>query len=118
MKILQIGCNNCDDHVKDFVLLNQEHIELLILVDINSKIVEYANQYYKGVVNFLTKISAVTTNEDQTTIRLYHTKKDMFSAHTSFSYDHMIRHHHRPEDIVGVDHPATTINKPSAASDQ
>jgi len=111
MKILQIGCNDCNDHVKDFVLLNKDNIELLILVDINPKIIEYANIYYSNVVNFKTIVSAITPKEEEAFIRLYHTKKEIFSQHTSHSYEHMIRHLHKSEDIIHIDHPTITINK-------
>jgi hypothetical protein len=110
MKILQVGCNDCNDHVKKFVIENQEKIELLLLIDINPKIIEYANIHYQNIVNYKTIVSAITPFEDHKSIKLYHTIKQMFSQHTSYKYDHMIKHLHMKEDIICVDHPATTIN--------
>lgn len=109
MNILQIGCNNCDDHVAKYVSSNVDKIDHLILIDIDKSFVTYANRIYKNVKQLTTIVTAITSDSTQKEITLYHLKHHMFSGHTSFSYDHMRVHGHSPDNIVKVVHPARTI---------
>lgn len=109
MNIIQIGCNNCNDHVSRYVNNNNDKIDHLILIDIDKSFVDNANIVYKNVKKLTTIVSAITPDPNQKEITLYHVKNNMFSGHTSFSYDHMLVHRHPPENIVEVNHPARTI---------
>lgn len=109
MNIIQIGCNDCNDHVARFVNSHIDQVEHLILVDIDNSFVEKAQNVYKNVKKLTTIVSAITPISHQTELVLYQLKNNMFSGHTSFSYDHMRVHGHSPDNIVKVVHPARTI---------
>lgn len=115
MNILQIGCNNCDDHVTQFVNDCNDQIEHLILIDIHDSFTKKAKDTYRNVKKLTTIVSAITPESNQNELILYHLKNlttntiQMIGGHTSFNYDHMIAHDHSPEKIVKVVHPARTI---------
>ena len=46
MNIIQIGCNNCNDHVSRYVNNNNDKIDHLILIDIDKSFVDNANIVY------------------------------------------------------------------------
>lgn len=110
MNILQIGCNNCKDHVFDFVSKHIDNINHLIPVDIYDVFIKYANNAYKNVKKLTTIVTAITNDPNQNDMILYHVNNSMFSAHTSFNYDHMIKHKHSPENIVKKTHPSRTVS--------
>ena len=110
MKILQVGCHKCDDTLSKYILSKgAKKVEHLILIDIDASFVDIANTLYKDVGKLTTIVTAITPDPNQSEIILYQLKSCMFSEHTSFNYDHMIAHHHSPEKIETVNHPARTI---------
>ncbi len=93
MKIVQIGCNNCDDHVFELVSKNADSIETLIVVDPLAKCVEVAKQKYA----FLSERLIVVQCAISTTVGVapfYCPADNDMSVVASLSKDHIYAHHH------------------------
>ena len=58
MNIVQIGCNNCKDHVFDFVKEKEDQLKKLVVVDALPKCIESAENQYSllNLSNLLGKL--------------------------------------------------------------
>lgn len=83
MNILQIGCNNGNDHVFSFVSSHKEFINKLVLVDACEIALDKAKKLYSSLnlnIEFINK-AVTTNNEDTVTFYIPETEPD--SAHSS-----------------------------------
>lgn len=101
MNILQIGCNDCNDHVYDFVLKNQNSINKLILVDALPKCTETAKNVYDFFSN--KEIINKAIGLENTTCRFYFPESDEQSAHASLNKEHVLKHRHPDVNFIDVE---------------
>lgn len=112
MKILQIGCNDCNDHVRNYVNDNLSSVDILILVDPQSNNLEKCKEIYKDVQNLVLIDKAVTANPDQETMVLYtNPTDDPAGIHNSISKNHLIGHNHNLNNITSQTYSAIHINQ-------
>jgi len=100
MNILQIGCNNCDDHVFDFIQEHRRDIHFFGVVDALPKCCAKAKEVYKNVRGFHVYNNAIGTKNER--CRFYFPAGEDQSAHASMSSQHVIRHNHPELDSVEV----------------
>ena len=93
MKIVQIGCNNCDDHVFELVSKNADSIETLIVVDPLAKCVEVAKQKYAFLAERLIVVQCAISHTVGVA-PFYCPVDDDMSVVASLSKDHIYAHHH------------------------
>ena len=93
MKIVQIGCNNCDDHVFELVSKNADSIETLIVVDPLAKCVEVAKQKYAFLAERLIVVQCAISPTNGVA-PFYCPVDDDMSVVASLSKDHIYAHHH------------------------
>ena len=101
MNILQIGCNNCDDHVFDFVKDNQNIIGNFFVVDALPKCCEKAQKVYSFINNL--KVFNKAIGLENTTCRFYFPEGDEESAHASLNKDHVLKHHHPNVNFIDAE---------------
>lgn len=93
MVIFQVGCNNCQDEVRNFVLKNQEQISKFIVVDALPKSISAAKEVYKSLGDKLVPIiCAVGTKSG--IISFFFPESEEGSVHASASLEHVFRHQH------------------------
>lgn len=114
MNIIQIGCHDGNDHVKEFIKENIEKIDLVILVDANPNVIPECKTNYSESIFSKTKIEilnyAIVKNMEKIPIlNLYIPKNEKLSQHCSYSYAHMAEHHHKELDTISV--PTLTLTK-------
>ena len=93
MKIVQIGCNNCDDHVFELVSKNADSIETLIVVDPLDKCVDVAKHKYAFLAERLIVVQCAIS-PTMGVAPFYHPVGDDMSVVASLSKDHIYAHHH------------------------
>lgn len=108
MVIFQVGCNNCQDDVRDFVLKNQETISKFIVVDALPKSISAAREVYSGLGQKLIPIiSAVGTSNG--IIPFYFPESEEGSVHASANLEHVFRHQH--QKVYSFYSPLLDINQ-------
>lgn len=92
MRIVQIGCNNCEDHVFDFVSKNKDLIEVLIVVDPLEKCVHAAQEKYQFLSERLIVVQCAIS-ENNAIEPFFCPADDDMSLVASLSVDHIFAHH-------------------------
>lgn len=93
MNIIQIGCNNCEDHVFDLVKEKENELKELIVVDALSKCIEIAKDKYSFLGERLTAINTAIGTRNGL-LDFFHPENNSQSAHSSSSLDHLQKHGH------------------------
>jgi len=108
MKILQIGCNNGDDHVYQYIKNNISNIEKVYLLDANEECIKASKLHYKNIQNIEFLTYAITTNEEQEYVDLLIPNNgDITHAHASISAEYLNHHN----DILKIKVKTKTINQ-------
>lgn len=96
--ILQIGCNNCEDSVKEFVLKNQEKIDNFIVVDALPKSIDCAKKVYSELGPKLIPIICAVGVKNGV-IPFYFPESEEGSVHASASLEHVFQHRHEKVNV-------------------
>ena len=107
MNIVQIGCNNCKDHVFDFVKEKENQLKELIVVDVLPRCIESAKSQYSFLEERLTAVNAAIGIRNGL-IDFFHPEDDNQSIHSSSSLDHVQKHGHT--NIKKITVPCLNIN--------
>jgi FkbM family methyltransferase len=107
MKILQIGCNNCDDHVFDFVKKNINNIDLFVAVDALPKCTEIAREKYEFLKQKLQVLNCAV-GPANTIVEFFYPQNDKTSAHASILQSHLNSHNH--QNLNSFLSPCLSIN--------
>jgi len=94
MNIIQIGCNDCNDEVFNFVQENQNKINNFVAIDALSKATDIARNKYSFLGDKLTVINCAVTLKSGLEF-FFHPENEDCSAHASLSKDHLIKHRHK-----------------------
>jgi FkbM family methyltransferase len=92
MRIVQIGCNNCNDHVFDFISRNLDSIELFVAVDPMPACIEAARSTYNKLGSRLITVQCAISDADGVK-PFYCPKNDNMSVVASLSKSHIVAHH-------------------------
>lgn len=98
MTIIQIGCNDCQDQVFDFVSANKDKIKKLIVVDALQKSIDAAKKTYSFLGQKLFPVvSAVGLYNG--VIPFFYPEDESGSIHASAILDHVLEHKHEKVKI-------------------
>lgn len=106
MNILQIGCNDGNDHVLQYAKA-QADINKIILIDASFEALEKCKKTYRNIPNCQFLHSAVVT-DDSEFVNFFVPTKASDSQHCSLNFDHLLKHHHK--DVSTIKVPAININ--------
>jgi FkbM family methyltransferase len=106
MNIVQIGCNDGNDHVFSYIKSNP-NIDNIILIDANIGALNKCKETYANVPNCTFLHNAIVV-DDSKFVNLYAPKDQSYDAHSSLVFDHLIKHHHQNIETISV--PAININ--------
>jgi len=111
MNIVQIGCNDCSDHLLEYVRDHHSEINNLILVDPNKTRILNCYKVYESFddINLHIVDKAINAKDEQY-LTLYYSPLETNGHHTSTKKQHLLDHHHRPENIVAEQFPSVTFN--------
>lgn len=92
IKVLQIGCNNCEDDTFDFFVENQASIEQIILVDAIPECVDIAREKYSFTEKAVFETLAITPLEigPNKTLTLYKEEDNPISDLASINKDFIL----------------------------
>lgn len=107
MNIIQIGCNNCEDHVFDFVSTNRDSISNFLVIDALPKCVEIASQKYNFLGDRLIAVQCAVAPENGI-LKFFYPTTDDCSAHSSLLKNHVNNHHHKDLNYFFI--PTLDIN--------
>ncbi len=88
MKIIQIGSNNGDDNVRQFIADNQNNIDLVVLVEPIPFILDKLKENYKDFNNIFIENIAISDNEFEK-FTLYYEEGSNYEL-SSFRKQHLI----------------------------
>jgi len=110
MNILQIGCNDGNDHLFKYVEENFSKISKLILIDCNSNALDLCKKRYSkySFCEFYCK-AIVDKDVDNSTLSIYLPEDDDVSEHCSVFKEHLVKHQHK--NIKQIEVSAININK-------
>jgi len=117
MNILQIGCNEANDKVSEFLKFNKNYLNKVLLVDASSSALELGKDFYKDFEGIeFQNVAVVDTDENE--IDLFYPENSHNSVHCSVLESHVIRHKEVEGRIYNRDAektkkervPATRIN--------
>lgn len=91
MNIVQIGCNDCNDHVYSFVKENQQQITKFVVVDALPKCVEIAKLKYEFLKDKVTVLNCAVGLKNEI-IKFYYPENDDCSIFSSIIPDQPINH--------------------------
>lgn len=112
MDIVQVGCNDCQDHVKEFVDTNHQDIKQLILIDPGDKLCECNSVYDKYDFTLKKYNKAVTADETVDTITVYDSKaRENGGFLMSVNKQHLIDHQHPEDTVFSLDVPAVHLHQ-------
>lgn len=111
MNIVQIGCNDCNDHVREYVKNNSGNIELLLLVDANQNKIKKCHDIYGPLNIDYNLIPKAITSGHEKELTLYFNRREVNGHHTSVNKDHLLRHNHSESMIESESVPAINLNK-------
>lgn len=112
MNIVQFGCNDAVDELYEYVKLNSNLIDNLVLVDANNFALHKAVLRYNQIIDkskLLVYFNALVCNEDQTIANFYIPNKDKNSGHSSLFKDLVAINW--GEDLMEVKVPCISPNK-------
>lgn len=107
MNIIQIGCNDCEDQVFEYVSNHRNEIGAFMVVDALHKCVEVAKMKYSFLGPRLIAVNCAAGTKNGLT-EFYFPKGEDMSAHASMSADHLHKHQHGSLESVVV--PCLAIN--------
>jgi FkbM family methyltransferase len=100
MNIIQIGCNDCADHVFEYVSKHRDEVSAFMVVDALHGCVATAKQKYGFLGSRLIPVNCAVGTMNGLTEFYFPQGEDM-SAHASMSADHLRNHlHNRLQSIV------------------
>lgn len=100
MNIIQIGCNDCADHVFEYVSKHRDEVSAFMVVDALHGCVETAKQKYSFLGSRLIPVNCAVGTMNGLTEFYFPQGEDM-SAHASMSAEHLHNHqHNRLQSIV------------------
>lgn len=105
--LIQIGCNNGDDHVFQHVKENNDY-DRIILIDANPKCLEIAKQQYSSIKNAEFYNYAISTNGENE-VELYLPDDEDTHMCASLSKNHLILHCNH-DRVYSIKVPAIGIN--------
>tara|TARA_Y100000361_G_C11081500_1_gene301283 strand:+ start:223 stop:837 length:615 start_codon:yes stop_codon:yes gene_type:complete len=91
MNILQIGCNEANDNVSEFLKFYKEESPKALLVDASSSALDLAREFYKDFDNIEFKHSAVVDTDEQE-VDLFYPVDVPNNVHCSLLEDHVKTH--------------------------
>lgn len=109
MKILQIGCNDGNDHVYKYVTENLEKIDNLYLVDANINCIHASKNQYQNIEGIDFLHYAITFTDEEFVELCIPNNEEFTNGHASLLESHLIGHNYsnyRKEKV-----PAKNINK-------
>ncbi len=111
MTILQIGTNDGNDHVFEYIKHNHKDIEKIILIDANPECLSKAKEQYEKFSQtiFLNYAIVPFTTHEQSTVTLFLPKNNDFNSHASLNPTHLERHGHSFYDGIIV--PAISFDR-------
>lgn len=107
MNILQVGCNNCDDHVFDFIADNKDLINLFVVIDALPDCVSIAKEKYSFLGKKLHPLNCAVSDKNGV-LEFFYPQGEDKSAHASLSKSHLIDHRHPILDSFFV--PSLNLN--------
>lgn len=113
MNIVQVGCNDCNDHVLEYIKTNFNKVNKLVLIDPVKNKLENCSELYKEFTNIDIVLvhSAITPKNKDTKINLFYSTDDVGRQHTSFNRQHLVAHLWPIHTIRKVRCKAKSINK-------
>ena len=109
MKIVQIGSNNGDDNVKQFINENQNNIDLVVLVEPIPFVLDKLKENYKDFNNIFIENIAISNDESEK-FTLYYEEDSNYEL-SSFRKQHLIDCNCSLEKIKSIDVDCLTINQ-------
>jgi FkbM family methyltransferase len=109
MKIVQIGSNDGDDSVRQFINKNQNNIELVVLVEPIPFILDKLKENYKDFNNVFIENIAISDDELEK-FTLYYEEGSNYEL-SSFRKQHLIDCNCSLEKIKSIDVDCLTINQ-------
>jgi FkbM family methyltransferase len=109
MKIIQIGSNNGNDSVRQFITENQNNIDLVVLVEPIPFILDQLKENYKDFNNIFIENIAISDNELEK-FTLYYEEDSNYEL-SSFRKQHLIDCNCSLEKIKSIDVNCLTINQ-------
>jgi FkbM family methyltransferase len=91
MNIIQIGCNNGNDHAYIYIKDNIQDIKNIYLIDVSSKALEKAKLRYIDISNTNFYNLAICDSEDIKELEIFYAE-DISSEHLSFRKNHHTSH--------------------------
>jgi len=111
MNIVQIGCNDCNDHLLDYIKENYSQINNLILIDPNENRIKNCHNVYEQFDNINIKIIPKAINaENKDQLILYYNPNESNGHHTSVHRQHLVDHKHNESDITEKTFPSIQLN--------
>ena len=107
MNIIQIGCNDCEDHVFDFISKHRDEVNSFMVVDALHGCVETAKRKYSFLGPRLIPVNCAVGPLVGLTEFYFPLGEDM-SAHASMSADHLRNHQHPTLQSIVV--PCLSLN--------
>jgi glycosyltransferase involved in cell wall biosynthesis len=107
MNIIQIGCNDCDDHVFDYISKHRDAVSSFMVVDALHGCIEMAKTKYSFLGPRLIPVTCAVGPLNGLT-EFYFPQGDQMSAHASMSADHLRNHQHSALQSVVV--PCLSLN--------
>lgn len=98
MRIIQIGCNNGNDEVYKFIS-SLSIVNFALLIDANPFVLELAKNFYKDIPNVIFDCLLVSDKNEKKNFHIPHFKHHKFSAHSSTSIEHLIKHDHVIDEV-------------------
>jgi|TARA_R100001463_G_scaffold49448_1_gene99231 FkbM family methyltransferase len=108
MNILQIGCNEGNDKVTEFLNKNKKHLHKVLLVDASSSALELAKTFYKDFEGIDFRHVAVI-DSDESEIDLFYPVNTPNNVHCSVLEQHVTQHKEIEGDIY--QRPAEKVKK-------
>jgi FkbM family methyltransferase len=109
MKIIQIGSNNGNDSVRQFITENQNNIDLVVLVEPIPFILDQLKENYKNFNNIFIENIAISDDEFEK-FTLYYEEGSNYEL-SSFRKQHLIDCNCSLEKIKSIDVDCLTINQ-------
>jgi FkbM family methyltransferase len=109
MKIIQIGSNDGNDNVKQFINENQNNIDLVVLVEPIPFILDKLKENYKDFNNIFIENIAISDNELEK-FTLYYEEGSNYEL-SSFRKQHLIDCQCSLERIKSIDVKCLTVNQ-------
>lgn len=107
VNIIQIGCNNGQDHVYNFVSSYRHIIDKVLYVDASADSISLCKKQYQEF-DFCDFLHSAVVTDDSKHITMYYPEDDTSSIHTSNSFDFLKKHNHYRISQMTV--PAININ--------